>query len=105
MFGMSQEQILGLVRQILPVLGGVAVSFGWLTTNQVSDVTATLLQIAGPIMIVGSAIWSAINKTKANLVSTVAALPEVKTIELKPTVAGTALADPAVTPPNVIIAR
>jgi len=99
MFGMNQEQVLGLLRQILPVFGGIAVTLGWLTSDQVAAGTATALQIAGPLMIVGSTIWSLFSKTKASLVSTVAAMPEVQGIKLEATVAGRALAD--ATPSNV----
>lgn len=103
MFGMSTEQIMGLIRQILPVLGGIAVSLGWLTSGQVGDLTATVLQIAGPGLIIISTIWSLLNKTQANLVATVASMPEVKKVELQPTVAGVTLERQ--TPPNVQVAR
>lgn len=104
MLGMSQEQVLGLVRQILPVLGGIAVALGWLTTNQVASLTATVLQIAGPAMIIGSTVWSLINKTKANLVSTVANMPEVKSVTLDPTKEGVSDLN-LTTPTNVKIAQ
>lgn len=105
MLGMSSEQILALVRQMLPVLGGIAVTFGWLTTGQVETATAAILQIAGPLMIVGSSIWTLLKNTKASIVSTAAVTPGVQSIKLEPTVAGRELeqATPAnvnVTPPS-----
>lgn len=99
MLGMSNEQLIGLLRQILPVFGGIAVTLGWFTSDQVVAGTSTILQIIGPVMIVGSSIWSLVSKTKANLVSAVSAMPEVQSIKLQPTVAGAALAKD--TPANV----
>lgn len=99
MLGMSNEQIIGLIRQILPVFGGIAVTLGWFTSDQVSAATATILQIAGPVLIVVSSIWSLLSKTKASLVATVAAMPEVNSVKTEATVAGAALARSA--PANV----
>lgn len=103
MFGMSNEQIMALIRQILPVIGGIAVSFGWFSVGQVEGITNTILQIAGPALIVISTIWALVSRTKTSMVAAVAALPEVKEIKVEPTVEGTRLA--SATPPNVTVAR
>ena len=100
---MNTEQWMGLVRQLLPVLGGIAVSFGWLTKDQVAGVTATILQISGPAMILASTIWSVWTNTKASLATKVAAMPEVKEVVLHPTEAARDIAQ--ATPPNVKIDR
>lgn len=101
MLGMNQEQTLALLRQLLPVLGGIAMTFGWLTSDQVAKGTATILQIAGPAMIVGSTIWTLFHNTKASLVTTVAAMPEVQIVKLESTMAGRALEEATPTAPNV----
>jgi hypothetical protein len=100
MFGMSSDQILALIRQILPVLGGIAVTFGWLTPGQVETTTATVLSIAGPALIIASTIWSVVAHTQANTLTSAAAIPNVKTITLDPMVAGTSALVQA-TPANV----
>lgn len=96
---MNSEQIMGLIRQILPVLGGIAMTFGWLTPGQVATGTATILSIAGPGLIVISTIWSLVAKTNTSLVAAAAAVPAVAHIALQPTPEGIAIGQ--ATPPNV----
>lgn len=105
MLGMSTEQIMALIRQILPVMGGIAVSFGWLTAGQLEGYTATILQVSGPLLILASTIWALVKNTKASIVATAASIPEVKAIQVAPTPEGVKLAAPGTTPPNVTVAR
>ena len=72
--GMSQEQILGQLRQILPVVGTILVSLGVMKPETVGNLTSTILVIAGPIMIIVSAVWSLIDKTKTSMVAKVDAM-------------------------------
>lgn len=101
MLGMSNEQVFALIRQILPVLGGVAVGLGWLTQGQFDGGAAVVLQLMGPAMIIGSTIWSLVKNTKSSLVATVAAMPEVNSVKLEPTIAGNVLSNS--TPANVTV--
>lgn len=68
---MTQEQWMGLLRQILPVLGTLAVSLGVLTPDQVGRGSAFILTIAGPMMIIASAVWSIIDKSDTSLIAKV----------------------------------
>lgn len=74
MLGMSQEQIMGLLRQILPVLGTLLVSLGVVKQGTWDSFFTLILTIAGPLMIVASAVWSTVDKTQAALVAKVDAL-------------------------------
>lgn len=74
LFGISQEQVLGLLRQILPIIGTLLVSLGLMKPETVGNFTSTILTIAGPVMIVISAIWSLIDKTKTSMVAKVDAM-------------------------------
>lgn len=85
LLGMSSEQVLVLVRQALPALGGIAITFGWLTKDQVSELTASMLGLSGPSMIFGSALWGLYVRRKAGILASAAAIPEVKAITLDPT--------------------
>lgn len=96
---MNSEQIMGLIRQILPVLGGIAMTFGWLTPGQVATGTATILSIAGPGLIVISTIWSLVAKTNTALVTAAVAVPGVSHIVLQANPDGIELSK--ATPPNV----
>mgnify|MGYP001612760081 FL=1 len=71
---MSQEQVLGQLRQILPVIGTILVSLGVMKPETVGNLTSTILVIAGPIMIIVSSVWSLVDKTKASMVSKVDAM-------------------------------
>lgn len=68
-WGMSQEQILGLLRQILPVIGTVVTTLGITTPDKFGAISATILIIAGPIMIIISAIWSLITNTRSSMIA------------------------------------
>ena len=105
MLGMSNEQWMGLMRVVLPALGTLFAALGFIKAADVPTWTDTAMQIIGPSLIAISAVWTVIKNKKANLINTVAAMPEVKAIHLEPTVAGAALASPAVTAPNVQVAR
>lgn len=91
MFGMNPVQIEKIVRTFLTVAGTIAMTFGWLTSGQVEGYTAIILQILGPLTTVGTLIWTIVSGTQASQVNAVLAMPEVKKIELAPTVAGAAL--------------
>lgn len=97
---MNPEQVSGQVRLWLAVFSGIAGALGW---TWFDGLAAQIAAAAGPLTALGLAIWSLLSKTKANQVATVASMPEVKKIELQPTIAGAAL-DRA-TPPNVQVAR
>ncbi len=101
MFGLNSEQWFGLIRQVLPVVGGIFVSLGWIKPSTLQTWTDTLMQVSGPALIVISAVWSAVVKTKAGIVASAAALPEVQSIKLEPTTAGRALEQ--TTPANVSV--
>jgi len=110
MFGMNQEQIMGLVRQVLLIGGTLATTLGWATPDKIAGWTATILSLVGPVFMVASVLWSTINKTQANLITTAAiqtdsnGVPLVKKVEINPLAQG-ALDVARATPPNVNIAQ
>ncbi len=99
---MNSEMIVGMIRQFLPFIAGIATILGWNKAGQFDAIGAAVIAAIGPLMALGSLIWSLISKTDAALVTTAANVPGVSTITLSPTPAGTALA--ANTPANVGIA-
>lgn len=98
---MTTDQIMALIRQLLPVVGGLAVAFGWLTPDKVSYFTGIVLQVAGPLLIAGSAIWSVVANTKSSIIASTAAMPEVQGVITTSTPAGSALA--AVVPASNVV--
>lgn len=113
LFGMNQEQFLSMVRQILTVVGMLAIGLGWLSPEKVAGWTATVLAITGPVFVLGSTIWSLVTHTQANAIKTVANLTEVassgnvvpivKSVQLNPAAPSASAIDQA-TPGNVKVA-
>lgn len=68
MLGMNAEQWKSLLRQALLVFGGIAVTFGWLTQEQLNTILTNLTAIAGPLVILGTMIWGLVARSRANLV-------------------------------------
>lgn len=87
---MTADQIMGLLRQILPAIGGLAVALGWLTTDQVSHFTSILMQVGGPVLLAASAIWAVIANSKKSIIASATAMPEVDSKKL-----ASAIDDPA----------
>lgn len=79
---MTQDQVMGIVRQILPFIGGLAVGKGWLTTSQAAELTTLILQIAGPIFIVVSSIWAYKANSKSSIITSATNMPEVDSKKL-----------------------
>ncbi len=100
---MNVEQILGMIRQFLPFVGGILTILGWNKDGKFDAVSNAFQASIGPIMLLGSAVWSFFSKTDAALVSTAASVPGVNHITLSDTPAGNALAPNTVTPANVIL--
>lgn len=81
---MTADQLMGLVRQVLPLLGGLAIGLGWLTADQVGKITQLVLQIGGPLITLIGVIWAFVANSKASILTSAANMPEVKKIVLEP---------------------
>ena len=86
----SQTSAAALVSFLAGILAGKGV-FGF-------D-TATWAYVLGGVISFGTVIWTAVITRKSAMVTQVANMPEVKSVTVAPTQAGTALAE--VTPENV----
>lgn len=102
MFGMSQDQLTGLIRQLLPVVGTLLGALGWVTPDKWAGITAFILQAVGPLLVLASLVWSVIANTKASILASAAKMPEVNKIEVANTDAGNTLAD-ATARPEVVV--
>lgn len=97
---MTQQQIIDLIRQILQVLGTVATAFGFMSPDAVASWIATIMQIAGPIAMIGSVIWGFLDARKSAQITNVANMDEVKSVTLESAAAETPALNQA-TPSNV----
>lgn len=115
----TQDQWMGQLRQILPVIGTLLTTLGIMTPEEWQSWFTLIMAAAGPIIIAGSVVWSWIANSrksvmqsaaanledaapaeKAAVVEAVAKMPEVKSIDLDKSQPA-AVAINALTPPNV----
>jgi hypothetical protein len=89
---MNREQVIGLLRHLLPFIGGMATARGWITQEGWAVFSEELLQLAGPAFTIAGLIWSYFDKTDAAIVAKAIALPEVAKIECCDTKEGVDLA-------------
>lgn len=92
---MSQDQIMGLLRQILPIIGGIATALGWISPEKVASLTATILSIAGPVIALAGIVWALVANSKSSIAASIGAMAETR---VTPTAGGTAtvvITDPA----------
>lgn len=92
----TQDQWMGFARWFIPLLAGIALGKGWLTTAQASDLVSLILQIAGPLGAIAGIIWTYVANSKKSILQSAGQIPEVqKVIVTDPAIAA------AVTSPKV----
>lgn len=74
---MTTDQIMGILRVLLQVLGTLATAFGWIAPDKVASLTAQILAVAGPISVLAGTIWSVIANTKSSIIQSASKMPEV----------------------------
>lgn len=72
---MNQDQIMGLLRQFLPIVGGIATSLGWIAPDKVASLTALILSIAGPLVMLGGIVWAFIANKPTSVAASIGASP------------------------------
>jgi len=70
---------MGLLRQLLPVLGTIAMALG-VSAATWNAWTNTILTVAGPIMVLASFIWSVLANSKYSIIQSASKMPEVSGI-------------------------
>lgn len=90
---MNREQILGLIRQVLPFVGGYLVTKGYISEEGFAAISDDLVGAAGLVIALASGVWSMMDKTDKAIVAKAEALPEVAKVEM------------CCTPPGVEIAK
>lgn len=101
---MTQEQVNSVLRSLGATIGGgVAawfISKGWLEQSMSPVVVET---VVGLLLSLGALVWGVLSNRKASLVAKVAALPEVKKVEVAATPAGVDLAAAAGSTPAAVV--
>lgn len=75
---MTQDQVLGQVRQILPAIGWVLIFTGKISPETWGAFMAVVPQALGATFILGSAGWALFSTTRASLMKNVARMPETE---------------------------
>lgn len=93
---MNFDQVTGIVRTILPAAVAYFAGKGWISTESIGDIVSALTAI-------GVALWSVYIHRPERQIAIVAAMPEVKKVEIEPTPSGKALADAVGSKPSAIV--
>lgn len=80
---LSQEQWLSQLRQILPIVGTVLISLKIMKAETFGMFENFIYTVAGPGMIIGSAIWEIIDKSRASLIKKAEVIAQDPTSPLK----------------------
>jgi hypothetical protein len=88
MFGISWDQISGLVQRVLMFAGGFVVAKGWISEE-------LMIQIVGALVGLGGILWGVKVNTQSALVASVTAMPEVDSNKLAAAISDPSLKDAA----------
>ena len=75
---LNQDQFMGILRALVPAGMAYAVGRGWVSASSAGEVSAAAITI-------GAAAWSGFANTNSAKLAAVEALPEVRSIVVKPT--------------------
>ena len=85
MMGLSKDQWFGLLRQVVPILGGMLVALGWVPESVIISIKAnmeTILAGVSSIIVAASAVWAAIANSKKSIIASATQMPEVDSQKL-----------------------
>ncbi len=65
----NQNQMWSVLRMALSFGGGILVTFGYLTSQQLSTIIQSLSELLGPLAVIASTAWGLYTHTKAQTVA------------------------------------
>lgn len=90
MFGMTQDQFMGQLRQLIPQVGAILTTLGFTSAAaQLNSYTTVILLVAGPLFQLAGFLWSLKADSKSSIIASATAMPEVDSKKL-----AAAIADP-----------
>ncbi|GJD64579.1 Pam3-gp28 family putative phage holin [Methylobacterium frigidaeris] len=94
---MNAIQVASAFRALLIFVGGILVAKGWLTAEQISNLTdaSTLTAVVGAVMAIASFAYGLWARRPAGLMDAAASLPQVSRITVTPSAAPLADAVPS----------
>ena len=103
--GTVLAQLYGALRILVPAGISAAAAAGWLQAGDASALSAAVPAAASTVLTLGAVIWSIYVHSKAAVIASVAAMPEVKAVVTTPEVADgpTFAANPKVLTPTQVM--
>lgn len=74
---MNMNQVWSMVRMALSFGGGILVTFGFLTSSQLSTAITSIGEILGPLSVLASLVWSLFIHTKTQTVKAAADIVQI----------------------------
>ena len=71
------DQYMGLLRQVIPFIGGLLIAFG-ANAGWVSGAGTDILLVAGPAMTLIGVIWSLVANNNTSIIKAAAKMPETE---------------------------
>ncbi len=68
---MTADQLNGLLRQVLPILGTILAVFG-MSSATANGIVNLLMSISGPLIAVGSAVWAFVANSRSSIMASAA---------------------------------
>jgi hypothetical protein len=65
----STDQLVAQLRILIPIIGTVISSIGWVSAEQMGPIVSNLLLAIGPIAYVSSSIWSLYANTRSSIMT------------------------------------
>lgn len=78
---MTTDQVVGLIRQLLPFMGGLLTAFGF-SREDSSSLIANISEILGPSATIIGLIWSYEANSKKSILESASKMPEVQQVQL-----------------------
>lgn len=94
---MFNDQISGQLRQLLQAVGAILTTLGFLAPGVADNWITTIMQVIGPLGMIGGVVWSILSNRKSSIIASASAIPEVKgmTITNSEMAQAARVADPA----------
>lgn len=80
---MTQDQVMGVVRQVLQAVGMLATMLGFTAlAGEVQGWTPFILAAVGPVMQLAGLLWNIKANTKSSIIASATSMPEVDSTKL-----------------------
>jgi len=91
----SIDQVSGQLRVLIPALGTIVTTAGWISADKVGPIVSNALIAIGPIMFIGASIWSLVANSRRSILASAAkpVAPDVPPPQIVLPVQETALAE------------